>query len=202
MQKIRLLFLLLLAKLVMAEGGFYVGVGAGYSSLTGTVQSPYQFTNTSSSSQTAGSFASQLYFGYDFYHWLGIQFDYNAAWGANYTNSYSLNQQLLGGSVLFHLPFSIFSDSLSGISAYTKLGYDYNAINFGNTNSCNGCTNLNNAAYGYTPLFGLGAEWGLKNVGYRLEWDYSGGLMAQNNSGNNLVSTSSNSFLASIMYHF
>ena len=202
MQKIRLLFLMIISNLAFAEGGYYVGIGAGISNLTGTVQDPYQFSSTSSGSQSAKSFASQFYFGYDIYKWLGLQLDYNYAWGGNYNNSYNINQQLLGGSILFHLPFSLISDSLGGLSAYTKVGYDYNSINFGNVNSCGSCSTLNDSTYGFTPLFGLGVEWGVKNVGYRLEWDYSASIMAQNNANNNLVSTSSNSIFASIMYHF
>lgn len=203
MQKIRLLFLLIISNLAFADGGYYMGIGAGYSDLTGMVQAPYQFSSTSSGSQDATSFASQFYFGYDIYKWLGLQLDYNYVWGGNYNNSYNINQQLLGGSLLFHLPFGIISNSLNGLSAYTKLGYDYNSINFGNVNSCGSCGTLNKSTYGFTPLFGLGAEWMVNsNVGYRLEWDYAANIKAQNSENNNVFNTSSNSFFASIVYHF
>ena len=209
MKKICLLVLSILTNIAIADslegtdGGYYVGIGAGYSQITGAVQAPYLLNNTTSGTQDAGSIASQLYFGYDIYKWLGLQLDYNAAFEASYSNSYKLNEQLLGGSVLLHLPFTVFSDSLKGISLYTKLGFDYNSINFGNTGACDGCSSLNNSADGFTPLFGLGGEWDdNEHVGYRLEWDYAGGLMAKNNLGDNIINTSSNSFFASIMYHF
>ncbi len=201
-QKIRLFCLLIITNLAYAEGGYYIGVGAGYSDITANAVSPLEFTNPTTNAQDAQSFTSQLYFGYDIYKWLGIQLDYNVSWLGQYNNSYSVNQQVIGPSVLLHLPFSIFSDSLNGISAYTKLGYDYNAVNFGNIGSCSACANLNSGASGFSPLFGLGAELGFKNIGYRLEWDYSGGIMAKNNTNNNAINTSSSSYLASIMYHF
>lgn len=202
MSKLRLLCLCFLSGIVVAEGGFYMGIGAGYADVTNTAQSPFQFSN-SSTSLSGGSFASTLYAGYDFYRWLGIQIDYNAAWGAGFNNGSSLNQQLIGASLLFHLPFGIMSTALNGLSAYAKVGYDYNAVNFGGTNTgCSSCTNtLPSSSYGYTPLYGLGVEYGFKNIGYRLEWDYSGNLNAQNN-GTNVVNTSSNSYLVSILYHF
>jgi hypothetical protein len=202
MQKIRLLCLLIIANMAFADGGYYVGIGAGYSNITANAVSPLEFTNPTTNAQDAQSFTSQLYFGYDLYKWLGLQLDYNVSWLGQYNNSYSVTQQTLGPSVLFHLPFSLFSDSLSGASVYTKLGYDYNAVNFDNVGSCSACSSLNSSATGFSPLFGLGAELGFKHIGYRLEWDYLGGVMAKNNTGNNAINTSSSSFLASIMYHF
>ena len=201
-QKIRLLCLLIITNLACAEGGYYVGIGAGYSDITANAVSPLEFTNPTTNAQDAQSFTSQLYFGYDIYKWLGLQVDYNVSWLGQYNNSYSVTQQIIGPSVLLHLPFSVFSDSLNGTSVYTKLGYDYNAINFSNLSSCSACTNLNSGATGFSPLFGLGAEFDFTNIGYRLEWDYSAGLMAQNNNGNNAIDTSTSSFLASVMYHF
>lgn len=201
MRKFSFILLFALSNFINADGGYYIGIGGGYSSLTGTVQSPYQFANTTSSSQSAGSFASTLYFGYDFNRWVGLQAEYNAAWAGQYSNSYSINQQLLGGSILLHFPFSVFSDSLNGLSVYAKGGYDYNAINFGAQSSCSGCLSVPSAAYGSSPMYGLGAEYGFKNIGYRLEWDYAGALMATS-GGNNLVSTTSNSYFVSILYHF
>lgn len=201
MHKIKFLTILGLTGSVYATGGYYVGIGAGYSSLTGTVQSPYVFNDGSTGSQSAASFASTFYFGYDFNKVIGVQFDYNAAWNA-VGNSYNLNQQLLGGSALFHLPFSIISDSLAGLDVYAKGGLAYNAINFGNINP-NGanCVYPPSSTNGISPLVGAGVEYGFKNVGYRLEWDYAGSIMSSN-YGNNQVSTSSNSYLFSILYHF
>lgn len=207
MQKIKLTItlatLLNLINYAIAEGGFYIGIGAGYSGLTSTVQSPYQFNDGTNGSQTDGSFASTLYFGYDFNKIVGIQADYNAAWGtSNSNNSYTMNQQLLGGSILVHFPFSVISNSLSGLDVYAKGGLDYNATNFGNVNpGCSNCVNPPNSATGATPLYGAGIEYGFTNVGYRLEWDYSGSLMTTN-QGNNQVSITSNSFFLSILYHF
>ena len=206
MQKfsLRLFFLanLALSTAAYAEGGFYVGIGPGYSSVSSALQSPYQFSNGGNGTQDAGSFASTLYFGYDFNRVVGIQADYNAAWGAQYSGGYSLNQQLLGGSLLLHLPFGVFSDHLSGFDAYLKGGIDYNAVNFGNIGApCVNCVNPPNSATGATPLYGAGIEYGFNNVGYRLEWDYSGSLMVTN-QGNNQTSITSNSFFLSILYHF
>lgn len=208
MQKLLLLILISLTNFIFADGGFYMGIGAGYSSIDGAAQSPYQFNNGSTGSQVDGSFATALYLGYDFNRWIGIQADYNAAWGTSNSNSYTLNQQLLGGSVLFHLPFLVFSNSLSNWDVFAKVGGDYNAINFGNVNpSCSNCVNAPSSVNGFTPLYGAGIEYGSGNVGYRLEWDYAGSLMAANSnstgtSNGNQLNMTSNTYLLSILYHF
>jgi hypothetical protein len=45
MQKIRLLCLLIIANMAFADGGYYVGIGAGYSNITANAVSPLEFTN-------------------------------------------------------------------------------------------------------------------------------------------------------------
>lgn len=192
---------LLLSKVALADGGFYTGIGAGYANVNNTVQSPLTFSNGSSGSQSGGAVASTLYFGYDFNRFVGIQADYDIAFSTSMANSYSSSEQVFGGSVLLHLPFSIFSDALSGLSVYAKGGVGYAIAGFSGQSTCINCVNPPNTASAFAPLYGLGVEYGFTNVGYRLEWDGIGSIMS-NNGGTSQVGVSSNLFLLSILYHF
>lgn len=198
--KFKIFPLLILTSTAFAQGGFYVGIGGGYSSLNNQAQSPWTF-NSGSTSETAGAPAVMVYGGYDFNQVIGLEANYLAAINGS-TSSYTATQQLLGGSLLVHFPFSIVSDNLSGLSVFGRGGFDYNMVNFSNIqNNCVTCVIPPGSVNSFTPRYGAGVEYGLKNVGYRLEWDYAGSLTATN-QGSNEVNLSSSSFLISILYHF
>jgi hypothetical protein len=202
--KICLALLLSLAttSYTFAEGGFYMGIGAGYASLNNNLQNNYVYNNGNSGNQTSGNVASTLYFGYDFNHYIGLQGEYNVAYDSTVANSYNVNQQLLGVSALLHLPFSLISDSLAGLSVFGKIGADYDVIGFSNVSpNCANCTNPPSSAFGYVPLYGAGIEYGQNNIGVRLEWDQSGNINASN-MGSTQSIVNSNMYLISILYHF
>ena len=201
-RKLKWLSLALIAPLAFADGGFYTGIGAGYADVSNTTQNPQIFNNGTLGTQSGSTFASNLYFGYDFNRFIGVQAEYDVAFGATIANSYNAGQQLLGASLLVHLPFSLFSDMLSGVSVFAKGGYVYNTTTFGNVNqTCPNCVNPPTFANGFTPIYGLGAEYGFTNVGFRLEWDTTPAMVASN-SNLSQVSVASNMFLLSILYHF
>ena len=201
MLKLKLYALLLLTAAAYAEGGFYVGIGAGYTGVSNTPQSGLQFNNGATSTQSGGAPTGNLIFGYDFNRIVGIEANYQVFLNAQ-LDSYSASQQLLGGSVLVHLPFSIINQHLAGFSAFARGGVDYTAMTFYNVQpTCTSCVNPPSQVAGYAPLLGAGLEYGGQNIGYRLEWYYSGSVMSAY-QGVNQVNTTSNSYLISILYHF
>lgn len=199
-KKIFLSLVLLAVGTAFAEGGFYTGIGAGYANVTSAAQGA--LTNGAGTSQnaSAGGVASNLYFGYDFNHFVGLQEEYDIAYSTNIGNT-SVNQQIFGTSLLLHLPFSVFSNSLSGLSVFAKGGMAYEIAGLGANSSCANCVNPASQNAAFTPIYGLGAEYGFTNVGYRLEWDGVAPIMNTNN-GANQTNVSSNMFLLSIDYHF
>jgi hypothetical protein len=127
--------------------------------------------------------------------------DYSVAFNAS-APTYTINQQLLDGVILLHLPFSIFADALSGFSLFAKGGLGYSVYTFNNQSAnCATCVNPPSNASAYTPVYGLGAEYGFSSVGIRAEWTYSGKVTAPN-IGYNQVQLNSNMYLLSILYHF
>jgi hypothetical protein len=185
-----------------AEGGFYTGAGLGYADISNTAQGPLNFGSTTSNKTANGNgLASTVYFGYDFNHFVGIQEEYDIAYNSSIADSYSANQQIFGTSLLLHLPFAVFSNELSGISVFAKGGLGYEVAQFSGNSGCSGCVNPSNQNAAFVPIYGLGAEYGFTNVGYRLEWDGAGSIM-NTNQGINQTDISSNMVLMSIMYHF
>lgn len=201
-KKIALGLVLLCFGIAFAEGGFYTGIGAGYANISNTAQGSMNI-NSSPGNQNAssGGVASNIYFGYDFNHFVGVQTEYDIAYNSNIGDAYSANQQIFGASLLLHLPFSIFSNSLAGFSIFAKGGVGYEVAEFSGNTGCSNCVNPSNQNAAFVPMYGLGVEYGLTNIGYRLEWDGVGSIM-NSNQGANQVSMSSNLVLASIMYHF
>lgn len=182
-----------------AEGGFYAGIGAGYSDITNTPQSGLTFNNGSTQNQNTGTFSTALYGGYDFNRIVGLQLDYNILFNGQLPG-YSINQQLVDAAVLVHLPFGFIADALTGFSLYAKGGVGYSAYTF-NNQSCTTCVNPPSNANAIVPVYGAGAEYGFSNIGIRAEWDYSGNVNAPN-LGKNQVGLDSNMYLLSILYHF
>lgn len=195
MKHLRSILLLSLTTPVFAEGGFYMGIGGGYSSMTGTTKNNLTFAN-GATSQSGGAFALTAYAGYDFNRVFGLEANYLGTY-ANATNSYNATQGLIGAFVLLHLPFEVFTNDLSGFDMFVRGGYDYNSMGLGSQVNCANCINPPSLAYGYTPRFGAGFEYGAGNLGYRLEWNYAGSLNVDNQVGIN-----NNAVLASIVYHY
>lgn len=194
--------LLMLSGLAYAEGGFYTGIGLGYAGLDNTAQSNQIIgSGNSSSSVTSNAFATNIYFGYDFNHYIGVQEEYDVAYNSNVGNSYSANQQVFGTDILFHLPFSLFSNDLAGLDVFAKGGLGYEVFQFSGSNGCPNCVDPAHQGGSFVPMYGAGVEYGFTNVGYRLEWDGIGSI-TNNNQGMSQVAMSSNMYLLSIMYHF
>jgi hypothetical protein len=191
-----------LNNLANSDGGFYVGIGMGYGTLNNAPQSNYNFNNGGNGSINTNGVASNLYWGYNFNHYLGLQLDYNIMYNAQVANSYLVNQQLFGISALGHLPFGFISQNLNSLSIFAKVGADYNQVSFYGVNpNCVNCVNPPGISIAYTLLYGLGLEYGIKNIGLRLEWNATSNNVATN-QGNNQVSINSNAYLLSIMYCF
>lgn len=187
--------------LCYAEGGFYVGLGAGYASINNVPQSNFSFNNGTTGSQMVGSFATTVYAGYDFNNIVGLQVDYNVAYNA-LPPSYTEGQQLTDGAVLVHLPFSIMADSLKGFSLFAKGGLGYSYYSFGNINpSCTSCINPPNNTSAVVLVYGLGAEYNFNSFGVRAEWN-SNGTVTVANQGNNQLLLDSNMYLLSMLYRF
>ena len=202
MRRILLYIIAILTSIANAEGGFYVGIGAGYATVANAPQSGYTFNNLSGGTQSSSNFASTLYGGYDFNRYVGLEIDYNVAFSGQVASSYNVNQQVINGVVVLHLPFGIFANALSGLSIFAKGGVGYSFLGFGAVNpSCTTCVNPPSIAAGFIPAFGAGVEYGFTNIGIRGEWNYNGSVTAPN-LGSNQVAVSSNIFLLSVLYHF
>lgn len=194
-----ILCLFISACLCHAEGGFYVGIGAGYTSMTdiplGSVD------NGSDSNQYIGAATAAVSGGYNFNHIVGVQLDYAIAYNA-VGPGYNPTQQLVDAAVLVHLPFGFIISALSDFSLFVKGGVGYSTYAFNNiANNCTTCVNPPNGAYAVVPVYGLGAEYGFGPIGIKAEWDHSGDIMVPN-QGRNQISISSNMYLLSVLYYF
>jgi hypothetical protein len=190
-----------MVQLCYAEGGFYVGLGAGYASMTNIPQSSFSFNNGSFASQNVGSFATAIYAGYDFNRIVGLQIDYNVAYNG-WASGFIENQQIFDGAVLVHLPFSIIADSLSGFSLYAKGGVGYSYYAFGQVSpSCTTCVYPPSNTSAMVPVYGLGAEYAFTSFALRAEWSHSGNVTATN-FGNNQLLLDSNMYFISGLYRF
>jgi len=204
MKSQRILLLLVLAGITSAyaEGGFYTGAGLGVASLTNNVQGNFVLgQNNPGQISTDSGLGMNMYLGYDFNHYFGVQEEYDVAFNTSIADSYSANQQIFGTTLLMHLPFSLVSYKLSGLDAFAKGGVGYEVFQFSGNSGCPGCVNPAHQGGQFVPMYGAGLEYGLTNVGYRLEWDSIGSAM-NNNQGVSQVAMSSNLYLFSIMYHF
>jgi hypothetical protein len=201
MRKLFFILAIINIKWCYAEGGFYAGIGAGYSSINNVPQSGLTFSNGSAVSQNAGAFTGGIYGGYDFNRIVGVQLDYDVAFNGQ-TSSYNATGQIVDAAVLLHLPFGFIAEALNGLSVFAKGGIGYTTWGFGNVSAnCATCLNPQNSASGIVPVYGFGIEYGLKNMGIRAEWDYSGNVSASN-QGTNQVQLNANTYLLSILYHF
>lgn len=202
----RLLYILALMPLIgysYADGGFFAGVGVGYGTMSNTTQGGLTFNNGATGTANSDNFASSLYFGYDFNHYVGLEGDYNVLYNSGVANSYSIAQQLLGVSIIGHLPFALFSDSLSKLSLLAKVGLDYNVVGFTNVSyNCNSCVTPPNYYPGVSPIYGGGVEYGLTdNFGLRAEYNYQTNMVVSTPRGSELI-VGSNIYILSAIYHF
>lgn len=203
----------LCSTLAVADSGFYVGVGAGYGTISNTTANGYQFLDNSTTTN-GGNIAGMIYGGYDFSRYVGIQMDYiyiaNIAYSTGTANnvqgSFNASQQVLDLGIIGHFPFGIFTNSLSGLSIFGKLAVGYATTSFNGGYVENGQALANDQelptfAQGLVPVIGGGVEYGINSVGVRLEYNYIGTTTA-NNSGINLMNSSNNLVMLSVMYHF
>lgn len=186
-------------------GGFYMGAGAGYANISNSLQNSLVFNDGATGSKSVNGVASTVYFGYNFNNFVGIEVDYKVAFRAKVENSYSVQQQLAGASMLGRLPFGLLDNHLSGLSFFAKLGLDHNAINFFSVQSdCNNCVNPQSATFGFRPTYGLGLEYDFsssQSFGVRGEWNnITKNLIS--NEGIQQLDVGTNMYLLSILYNF
>lgn len=217
MKKLTLLctFTTLFSGYACADSGLYVGVGAGYGTTTATTTSGLNYAN-GSSSQSGGNMAGSIYLGYDFSHYVGVQADYSYIANVQYTTgaipgtsingAFSANQQLIDLGITGHLPFSLFANSLSGISLFGKLAFGYATTSFNGGElvapSVPGSyVTIPSSASSLVPVIAGGAEYGIGPVGIRLEYQYVGNSTI-NTGGQNIMNVNNNLVLLSALYHF
>lgn len=198
-----------------ADGGLYVGVGAGYGTIGSNTTGGTSYPN-GSSSQGGGNMAGSVYVGYDFSHYVGIQADYDYIANVQYSTGstpssgsngdFNVNQQVLDLGVTGHLPFSLFADALSGISIFGKLAFGYSTTSFSggqlaSPSASGGYVNISSSASNLVPVLAAGAEYGIGQVGIRLEYQYIGNSTI-NTNGQNILNVNNNLVLVSALYHF
>jgi len=198
-----------------ADGGLYVGVGAGYGTIGSNTTGGTSYPN-GSSSQGGGNMAGSVYVGYDFSHYVGIQADYDYIANVQYSTGstpnsgsngdFNVNQQVLDLGVTGHLPFSLFADALSGISVFGRLAFGYSTTSFSggqltSPSASGGYVNIPSSASNLVPVLAAGAEYGIGQVGIRFEYQYIGNSTI-NANGQNILNVNNNLLLLSALYHF
>lgn len=208
-------FLSAISAYALADGGLYVGVGAGYGTIGSNTTGGTSYPN-GSSSQGGGNMAGSVYVGYDFSHYVGIQADYDYIANVQYSTGatpssgsngdFNVNQQVLDLGVTGHLPFSLFADALSGISIFGRLAFGYSTTSFSggqltSPSASGGYVNIPSSASNLVPVLAAGAEYGIGQVGIRLEYQYIGNSTI-NTNGQNILNVNNNLVLVSALYHF
>lgn len=208
-------FMSLLSIAAFADGGLYLGFGAGYGSINNNTVDGFNFVD-GTSNKSGGNMAGGIYAGYDFNRYVGMQFDYNYIANVSYNTgsnsstgvqgSINANQQILDLGIIGHLPFGLFANSLSGLSLFGKLAVGYTVENFNGGNLVSSGSSpvtaqLPSQASSIVPVIGGGVEYGWSNVGLRAEYDYIGNTVVTNNS-QSLMNSNNNLVLLSVFYHF
>lgn len=198
-----------------ADSGFYVGIGAGYGSISTSTTNGYSYLD-GSSNKSGGNMLGSIYAGYDFSHYVGVQMDYDYIANIQFSsgtnqitgvqNSFNANEQIIDLAITGHLPFALFANSLSGISLFGKLGIGYTNVGFsgGAVGSGQGLSytqNLPSFAQSIVPILGIGAEYGIDSVGVRVEYNYIGTTTVSTNNSN-IMNINNNIGLVSVFYHF
>lgn len=217
MQKIKLTALgasFMLVASVFAEGGFYTGLSAGYGTIDTNTTNGFSYPD-GASGKGGGNMAGGVFLGYDFNSYLGIQADYDYIANVEYTmgsttpgvsGTFSGNQQIIDLGVTGHLPFSLFANSLSGLSIFGKLaiGYTFTSFNGGSVVASSDPSlqvSLPSSSSNAVPVLGAGAEYGWSNVGIRAEYDYIG-TTSITNDNETLMNVNDSLVLLSVFYHF
>lgn len=214
-KKIILASSIMFASYSFADSGLYVGVGVGYGDMSNSTVNGYNFLD-GGSERSASSNLGSIYAGFDFNRYVGIQADYDYISSMNFSggasnnpkvqSSYSATQQVLALGVIGHLPFQLFASSLAGLSIFGRLSVGYSTLNF-TGGAIAPPSDYNNPqlfpgyAQSLVPLAGVGVEYGISSVGVRLEYNYIGSTTVNNNDIN-LINTSNNIGLLSVLYHF
>ena len=209
------LFSTLFCTYAQADGGLYVGIGAGYGTIASNTTGGLSYPN-GSSSQGGGNMAGSVYLGYDFNHYVGIQADYDyianvqlstgSIPNSGVNGDFSVNQQVLDLGITGHLPFSLFADALSGISLFGGLAFGYSTTTFNGGQlaspvAAGGSVSIPSSASNLVPVVAAGAEYGIGQVGIRLEYQYIGNSTI-NTNGQNVLNVNNNLVLLSALYHF
>lgn len=195
--KLLIIFILITQK-ILADG-FYVGIGAGFTSFATTPQNNVNFSTGRSGTQITNAFTNTVFLGYQYNQYLALQMEYDTMFNTRIANTYDTNQRLLGISLIASLPLYPIT---SNLVPFVKFGADYSVINYFNVNSsCTQCGTLPNSSFTYLPLYGLGIDYNVNNVVLRSEVDYSpNNTVSQNNTS--VFTTNSSLFLLSIYYKF
>lgn len=191
-------------------GSLYAGVSAGYGLTNAKVTTPNSISDINKT-QFSGNLAAGLYVGYDFNHYVGIQTDYyyiaNTSVNVNVNSSMGVNatfgnsEQLFDLGVTGHLPLAFIDDYwLSGYYLYGRvsLGYDFASLNGGSSDS-NG--ELPGTASNFIPVYAGGIEYGIGQIGFRVEYNYLGSISARTKS-NNQINVNHQMLMISTLYHF
>lgn len=209
------LILVGLIKVAFADAGLYLGVGAGYGTLSTSTVSGFSYLD-GGTSKSGSNIIGSIFAGFDFNRYVGIQADYyylsdiefsgGSSAKSEYTASYSATQQVIDLGIIGHLPFELFTNALSGFSLFAKAAVGYSTLNFNGGYIGNAPSYTNVQAFpGYSqslvPVVGLGAEYGYGSVGVRLEYEYIGNTTVNNNS-QNLINDNDNVGMLSVLYHF
>ena len=215
MLKLKLMLLTtLIACSAFADGGLYMGLGAGYGTINTNTTNGFAYLD-GASAKGGGNLAGGLMLGYDFNRYLGVQSDYDYIANVQYTTGSSIpgvsgsfngNQQLLDLGIIAHLPFILFSNNLSGLSLFAKLAIGYSFTNFiGGMVAATAAPALQISlpanSSSLVPVAGLGIEYGVNSVGVRLEYDYIGNTTIVNNN-QTLMNVQNSLTLLSVFYHF
>lgn len=216
MKKLYLLSgLVSIISLAHADSGFYVGIGTGYANLTSSTTNGFSYMD-GATSKSGSNMLGSVYAGYDFNRYVGMQFDYDYLADVQYTTgttvnpgvqgSFSANQQILSLGITGHLPFELFANSLAGLSVFGKLAVGVSILNFsggvvGAGNGLQYTQDLPANAQSMVPVVGFGAEYGMKSVGVRLEYDYIGNTSVSSDN-QNLLNVNNSLGLVSVFYHF
>ncbi len=210
------LFLICLISIssVYADSGLYLGIGAGYASTDSKTTNGFSYLD-GSSEKNGGNMLGNLYVGYDFNRYVGLQADYYYIAGIPFNDvgsnipgiqgSFSVGQQTLALGITGHLPFELFANSLSGLSLFGKLAMGYNTFHFSGGNVANYdktyIASLPSTDENLSPIFGGGVEYGFDSVGIRAEYERIGSTPVGNDN-QNMLSIDNNMYLISAFYHF
>jgi hypothetical protein len=198
---------------VYADSGLYLGIGTGYATINAKTTNGFSYID-GNSDKSDGNMLGNLFIGYDFSRYVGLQADYYYIASTQYSTgsdipgiqgSFTINQQTIALGITGHLPFELFANSLSGLSLFAKLGIGYNTINIDGGTVANPdqsyIQSLSGYSGGLSPMIGGGVEYGIDNVGLRAEYERIGDITFSRDN-QNLLNINNNLYMVSAFYHF